>query len=97
MSQMYKECDDRIAKYARQIESLTEENARLKAEVINKAHEYAELSGENDVLKAALKPVLDVHITQDDESIEVYDSTMDGVLSVRAVREAQRIHEEGVK
>ena len=54
-----------------------------------------ELSSENANLFAALKPVLDVYLSQDDLSVEVYDSRMDGIVAINAVREAKRIYNEG--
>lgn len=55
----------------------------------------AELREENARLRAALKPVLDVYLSQDDLSVEVYDSRMDGIVAVNAVREAKMIYKEG--
>ena len=54
-----------------------------------------ELREENARLRAALKPVLDVYLSQDDLSVDVYDSRMDGIVAVNAVREAKRIYKEG--
>ena len=47
--------------------------------------------------RAALKPVLDAYISQDDNSAEVYDSRLDAAVCVRAVREAKRIYRGGDK
>ena len=60
-------------------------------------HEVAELREENARLRAALKPVLDAYISQDDNSAEVYDSRLDAAVCVRAVREAKRIYRGGDK
>lgn len=58
-------------------------------------HEVAELREENARLRAALKPVLDAYISQDDHSAEVYDSRLDAAVCVRAVRDAKRIYKQG--
>ena len=58
-------------------------------------HEVAELREENARLRAALKPVLDAYISQDDPSVDVYDSRLDAAVCVRAVRDAKRIYKEG--
>ena len=60
-------------------------------------HEVAELREENARLRAALKPVLDAYISQDNPSEEVYDSRLDAAIALNAVREAKRIYEGGVK
>ena len=60
-------------------------------------HEVAELREENARLRAALKPVLDAYISQDNTSEEVYDSRLDAAIALNAVREAKRIYEGGVK
>ena len=54
------------------------------------------LRRENARLRAALKPVLDAYISQDDMSKPVYDSRIDAVVCVCAVREAKRIYNGGV-
>ena len=48
-------------------------------------------------MQNALKPVLDVHLSQDDETLDVYDSRLDAAVSVQAVREAKRIYNGGAK
>lgn len=55
------------------------------------------LRSENERLLSALKPVLDAYISQDDPSVDVYDSRLDAAVCVRAVRDAKRIYEGGVK
>ena len=57
--------------------------------------EVAELRKDNARLRAALKPVLEVYISQDDNSISVYDSQLDSAFALNAVREAKRIYNEG--
>lgn len=52
------------------------------------------LRSENKRLLSALKPVLDAYISQDDPSVDVYDSRLDAAVCVRAVRDAKRIYEE---
>ena len=54
-----------------------------------------DMKRENDRLRSALKPVLDAYISQDDPSVEVYDSRLDAAVCVRAVRDAKRIYKEG--
>ena len=61
------------------------------------ADEVERIRAENARLKAALKPVLDAYISQDDPSEEVYDSRLDAAVCVRAVREAKRIYKGGAK
>ena len=56
---------------------------------------YEELLSENARLRAALKPVLEVYISQDDNSVSVYDSRLDAAFALNAVREAKRIYNEG--
>ena len=58
-------------------------------------HDVAELREKNALLRAALKPVLDAYISQDDPSAEVYDSRLDADVCVRAVRDAKRIYNQG--
>ena len=53
------------------------------------------LRADNAHLFAALKPVLDVYLSQDDLSVEVSDSRMDGIVAINAVLEAKRIYKEG--
>ena len=53
------------------------------------------LRSENERLLSALKPVLDAYISQDDPSVDVYDSRLDAAVCVRAVRDAKRIYKEG--
>ena len=53
------------------------------------------LREENTRLRAALKPVLDAYISQDDPSVDVYDSRLDSAFALKSVREAKRIYEEG--
>lgn len=53
---------------------------------------YEELLSENARLRAALKPVLEVYISQDDNSVSVYDSRLDAAYALNAVREAKRIY-----
>ena len=55
------------------------------------------LRSENERLLSALKPVLDAHISQDDHSVDVYDSRLDAAVCVRAVRDAKRIYKGGAK
>lgn len=55
------------------------------------------LRSENEQLLSALKPVLDAYISQDDPSVDVYDSRLDAAVCVRAVRDAKRIYKGGVK
>ena len=55
------------------------------------------LRNENKRLLSALKPVLDAYISQDDLSVEVYDSRLDAAVCVRAVRDAKRIYKGGEK
>ena len=64
---------------------------------IEAAHqrEVAELREENARLRAALKPVLEVYISQDDNSVSVYDSRLDAAYALNAVREAKRIYNDG--
>ena len=64
---------------------------------IEAAHqrEVVELRKDNARLRAALKPVLEVYISQDDNSISVYDSQLDSAFALNAVREAKRIYNEG--
>lgn len=50
---------------------------------------------DNARLRAALKPVLEVYISQDDNSVSVYDSRLDAAFALNAVREAKRIYNEG--
>ena len=57
--------------------------------------EVAELRKDNVSLRAALKPVLEVYISQDDNSVSVYDSQLDAAFALNAVREAKRIYNEG--
>ena len=72
---------------------------RLNAENIRNSEMYREmihgLREENALLRAALKPVLDAYISQDDPSAEVYDSRLDADVCVRAVRDAKRIYNQG--
>ena len=60
-------------------------------------HEVAELREENARLRAALKPVLDAYISQDNPSEEVYDSRLDAAIALNAVREAKKIYKGGAK
>ena len=53
------------------------------------------LRSENERLCSALRPVLDAYISQDDPSVDVYDSRLDAAVCVRAVRDAKRIYKEG--
>ena len=55
------------------------------------------LRSENKRLLSALKPVLDAYISQDDHSVDVYDSRLDAAVCVRAVRDAKRIYKGGDK
>ena len=57
--------------------------------------EVAELREDNARLRAALKPVLEVYISQDDNFVSVYDSRLDASFALNAVREAKRIYNEG--
>lgn len=57
----------------------------------------SELRKENERLRAALKPVLEVYISQDDNSVSMYDSRLDAGVAVNAVREAKRIYNGGSK
>lgn len=52
------------------------------------------LREENARLRAALKPVLDAYISQDDPSADVYDSRLDSAFALKSVREAKRIYKE---
>ena len=52
------------------------------------------LRAENARLRAALKPVLDAYISQDDPSVDVYDSRLDSAFALKSVREAKRIYKE---
>ena len=56
---------------------------------------YEELREENARLRAALKPVLEVYISQDDNSVSVYDGRLDAAFALNAVREAKRIYNDG--
>ena len=53
------------------------------------------LRSENKRLCSALRPVLDAYISQDDPSVDAYDSRLDAAVCVRAVRDAKRIYKEG--
>ena len=55
------------------------------------------LRSENERLLAALKPVLDAYISQDNPSEKVYDSRLDAIVALNAVREAKRIYKGGEK
>lgn len=55
------------------------------------------LRSENERLLSALKPVLDAYISQDDHSVDVYDSRLDAAVCVRAVLDAKRIYKGGAK
>ena len=70
---------------------------REEANRIEAAHrrEVAELREDNARLRAALKPVLEVYISQDDNFVSVYDSRLDAAFALNAVREAKRIYNEG--
>ncbi len=72
---------------------------RLNAENISISEMYREtiqgLRAENTRLRAALKPVLDAYISQDDPSVDVYDSRLDSAFALKSVREAKRIYKEG--
>ena len=57
--------------------------------------EVAELREDNARLRAALKPVLEVYISQDDNSVSVYDGRLDAAFALNAVREAKRIYNDG--
>ena len=57
--------------------------------------EVAELREDSARLRAALKPVLEVYISQDDNSVSVYDGRLDAAFALNAVREAKRIYNEG--
>lgn len=59
--------------------------------------DVADILAENARLKAALKPVLDAYISQDDPSVDVYDGRLDAAVCVRAVRDAKRIYKGGAK
>lgn len=48
-------------------------------------------------MQNALKPALDVYLSQDDKTLDVYDSRLDADVSVRAVRDAKRIYKGGAK
>lgn len=70
---------------------LNEENIRnteMDRETIHGLRE------ENARLRAALKPVLDAYISQDDPSVDVYDSRLDSAFALKSVREAKRIYKE---
>ena len=72
-----------------QYEEVGEKSSDNRQDLIEK------LRADNARLFAALKPVLDVYLSQDDLSVEVYDSRMDGIVAINAVREAKRIYKEG--
>ena len=57
--------------------------------------EVAELREDSARLRAALKPVLEVYISQDDNSVSVYDGRLDAAFALNAVREAKRIYNDG--
>ena len=59
--------------------------------------DVADILAENERLLSALKPVLDAYISQDDPSVDVYDSRLDAAVCVRAVREAKRVYGGGDK
>ena len=63
-------------------------NAEMDRETIHGLRE------ENARLRAALKPVLDAYISQDDPSVDVYDSRLDSAFALKSVREAKRIYNE---
>lgn len=71
---------------------------RLNSENIRNTERYREiihgLSEKNARLRAALKPVLDAYISQDDPSVDVYDSRLDSAFALKSVREAKRIYKE---
>ena len=71
---------------------------RLNAENIRISEMYREtiqgLREENTRLRAALKPVLDAYISQDNPSVDVYDSRLDSAFALKSVREAKRIYKE---
>ena len=66
-------------------------------ELTEQVDDMTRLRRENARLRAALKPVLDAYISQDDMSKPVYDSRIDAAVCVCAVREAKRIYNGGVK
>ena len=72
----------RIQHFARRFEAAAE-------------REVAELREDNARLRAALKPVLEVYISQDDNFVSVYDSQLDAAFALNAVREVKRIYNEG--
>lgn len=98
---------DRMRSYADRIESAynREREAGAEAakicgeigEIVVRESAIAELKRENERLRAALKPVLDAYISQDNPSAEVYDSRLDAAVCVRAVRDAKRIYDGGEK
>ena len=87
----YKEHTDELN---RQILVLKHEADEYNA---SRNHEVSELREENERLRAALRPVLDAYISQDDTSAQVYDSRIDAAVALNAVREAKRIYEGGAK
>ena len=78
--------------YADRIEAAYKECADEYKSKLNR--EVEELRKENTRLRAALKPVLEVYISQDDPSVDVYDSRLDSAFALKSVREAKRIYKE---
>ena len=83
---------DRIEKAYKRLSLPTPEQW---TEIARQSVEIYDLKRENDILRAALKPVLDVYISQDDPSVDVYDSRLDSAFALKSVREAKRIYKEG--
>ena len=79
----------------RRIKCLTFWADRIEEAMRHQFREVSKLRKENNRLRAALKPVLDAYISQDDMSKPVYDSRIDAAVCVCAVREAKRLYNEG--
>lgn len=92
---------DRMRSYADRIEAAYNREREAEVQVARRDIETVicrygrlvkKLRSENERLLSALKPVLDAYISQDDPSVDVYDSRLDAAVCVRAVREAKRIY-----
>ena len=90
---------DRIeAAYNRERESGVETAQRdIDTVICRYGRLVKKLRSENKRLLSALKPVLDAYISQDDHSAEVYDSRLDAIVALNAVREAKSIYKGGEK
>ena len=88
---------DRIEAAAKREREARDEMARSDIDSVGVKYRrlVRKLRSENKRLLSALKPVLDAYISQDDPSVDVYDSRLDAAVCVRAVRDAKRIYKEG--